>query len=80
MYKCRRNTVVIVDLDSVVLDMDVIVKRALMYEQNNPDKNMLDYILAHINEQVPISSGIKAVWDLQAQLYKIVFVTKKMRS
>jgi len=75
LYNRRTKEVIIVDFDSVIADTSLVLKRAEMYLQNKPDKNIEDYISAHINEQKPIEGGIKRVWDLQQKSYKIVFIT-----
>lgn len=80
MYRNRSNEVIIVDFDSAIADMNVILKRAKLYEQNNPNNKIDDYISAHINEQQPIESGIKRVWDFQQKKYKIVFITNRKES
>ena len=68
---------ILVDFDTVISDISTIIKRGQIYIQNNPDKLIRDYIAAHINEQEPISEGIKKVWELQKKCYKIVFITSR---
>lgn len=75
LYKRRTKEVIIVDFDSVIADSSVVLKRAEVYLQNKPEMSVEDYVAVHINEQKPIESGIKRVWDLQQKSYKIVFLT-----
>ena len=77
LYNYRKNQVIIVDLDSVISNIDIIKKRAKIYIENNPNKDINDYIYEHINEQVPVPDGIKKVWDLQNKFYKIIFVSER---
>ena len=75
MYRKRTKSVILVDFDSTLSDVSAIVNRGNIYTKNHPNKDINDYITAHISEQEPIPKGISKVWVLQRQCYKIVFIS-----
>lgn len=80
LYKNRAASVVLVDFDSVLVDIEPIVKRGAIYVKNHPDKSINEYIGAHISEQEVKPSGMQMVLGLQDKYYKLVFVSIRHES
>lgn len=80
IYKYRSNSIVIIDFDSVLVDIEHIKKRAEIYVKNNPNKNIGEYIGAHISEQAVKPIGVLEALKYQEQHYKIVFVSSRHES
>lgn len=80
LYKNRAASVVIVDFDSVLVDIEPIINRGRIYVKNHPDKSINEYIGAHISEQEVKPSGMQSVLDLQSKYYKLVFVSIRHES
>lgn len=67
---------ILVDMKELA-DDSAIMKRAAMFEENNPNKVIEQYISAHINEQKPIPLGIVKVLNAIRLGFKVVYVTDK---
>jgi len=80
MYKKRASSVVVIDFDSILVDIEPIIKRGEIYVKNHPDKSMGDYIGAHISEQEVKPNGMQFVLSLQHKYYKLVFVSIRHES
>lgn len=80
MYKNRAASVILVDFDSVLVDIEPIVNRGRIYVKNHPDKSINEYIGAHISEQEIKPEGMQKVLDLQSKYYKLVFVSVRHES
>lgn len=77
MYKKRSETFVIIDFDSVIVDIEHIIKRAKIYVENNPDKTIGEYVGAHISEQIIKPNGILEALKYQQACYKLVFMSAR---
>ena len=75
LYKNRNSSIVLVNFDTVIVNMEHLSKRADIYVKNNPLKSKGEYIGAHITEQELNPAGIKSILELQKNFYRIVFVT-----
>lgn len=80
MYKNRASSVIVVDFDSVLVDIEPIIKRGEIYVKNHPDKSIGDYIGAHISEQEVKPEGMQLVLSLQHKYYKLIFVSIRHES
>ena len=80
LYKNRAASVILVDFDSVLVDIEPIIKRGAIYVKNHPDKSISDYIGAHISEQEVKPDGMQSVLGLQNKYYKLVFVSIRHES
>lgn len=70
----RKNCVVVVDFDTLV-DVEPIIERAKVWEQNNKDSSFEKYFEAHISEQKPISKGILRALFFQQLGYTLHFIS-----
>jgi hypothetical protein len=76
----RKNTYILIDFDSVLVDISHIIRRSEIYLKNNPDKNQGEYIGAHISEQLINSRGVSKVLALREKGYKFIFVSNRDES
>lgn len=77
MYKRKSGTKILVDFDSVIVNIEYIYKRAEIYVKNNPNITIGEYIGAHITEQEVKPEGIREVLRLQSQFYQLIFVSER---
>lgn len=80
MYKDRASSVILIDFDSVLVDIEPIVNRGKIYVKNHPDKSISEYIGAHISEQEVKPDGMQMALSLQNKYYKLVFVSVRHES
>ena len=75
LYERRKNSIIIVDLDSVLVDISHIAKRGEIYIKNHPDRDIGEYLGSHISEQEIKPCGLRQVLKLQDEYYKLVFMS-----
>ena len=73
----RKNSVVLVDFDSVLVNIDPILERGKIFVENRPDTEIEDYIAAHITEQEVIPRGILKAREIQQLGYKVVYMSSR---
>lgn len=75
MYKHKSGTKILIDFDSVIVNIEYIYKRAEIYVKNNPNVTIGEYIGAHISEQEVKPEGVREALRLQHQFYQLIFVS-----
>ena len=73
-YK-RKKEIIMVDM-AALFDIMPILKRGVMWAENNPNNNLNDYLQAHLSECLPFPSDLlKAIKDRNAG-YALLFYTE----
>lgn len=71
----RKREIIMVDM-AALFDIVPILKRGVMWVQNNPNNNLNDYLQAHLSECLPFPTDLLKAIKYQNAGYTLVFYTE----
>lgn len=75
MHWKRKKEIILVDM-GLMFDILPIIKRGVIWVENNKDKTLNDYLQAHLSEAMPFAETITKVIKYQQEGYTLVFYTE----